>query len=141
MRRGIWYGLLLAVALAAPVERTDLGKLKPVEVIELSCNSEIISLRTDTEDVGSGDTVLQALEDMKATADGIIYLDTVQYLLIGPEGESYLPELASYLRSTVRIYRTEELLDLQKVAAFLRVHGSEGSETLAQEGGKICFVK
>ena len=141
MRRGIWYGLLLALALATPVERTDLGKMKPVEVIELGYSGGVVSLRTDAEDVGTGETVQQALEDLKATADGIIYLDTAQYLLITPAGEEHLPELASQLRPSVRIYSVREQLDLHKAAAFLRVHETERGETLAQEEGRICFSK
>ena len=78
MKRIVLYILLMTAALLAPVERADVGKLRPIETVSVYRENDWVVLRTDTDDVGIGTTAIQALKNMKDSASGIIYLDTAE---------------------------------------------------------------
>ena len=101
---------------------TDIGQLRPVEMVQLYEKNGLLFLETDTGDVGWGLTVDEAVKKLKETTPGQIYLDTADYLLIEEGIEKSLPALQSYLKkSTVIAYGAEEI-DLQKAVAYLQVH-------------------
>ena len=122
MRRLLIYVLVLAAAAAAPVRRTDLGKLKPVETVYLGTEGNRVVIRTDTEDIGSGSTLESAVRELKDTASGIVYLETADYLLVGPGGERWVTEIGSYLKERVYICRSAQNVDVMKAASYLSVH-------------------
>ena len=122
MRRILLYIALLAAALVIPVERTDLGKLKPVETVYLYTDEGILTLLTDTGDKGTGKTVGQALENLKQTTAGTVYLDTAEYLLITEESKFEAQELKKLLKGSVRICEAEGEIPLEEVGAYLSVH-------------------
>lgn len=123
MKRIIVYGLLLVGVLLAPVEKLDVAKLRPIEVIYIAQEKETVILQTDTDDVGMGNDALSALENMKKTSPAVIYLDTAQYLLIGPDGEEAAQQLQQVLKDNIRLCKTQEQVDLKSVAKYLPVHG------------------
>ena len=122
MRRILLYIALLAAALVIPVERTDLGKLKPVETVYLYTDEGILTLLTDIGDKGTGKTVGQALENLKQTTAGTVYLDTAEYLLITEESKYEAQELKKLLKGSVRICEAEGEIPLEEVGAYLSVH-------------------
>lgn len=102
MKRVFLYILILASLLFVPLERVEIGKLKPVQgVCIYEENGEII-LETDTNDRGIGGSVEEALRDMKQKSEGIIYLDTAQYLLVTGE-ENQIDALKQHLKGSVRV--------------------------------------
>lgn len=123
MRRILCYAAILALVLALPVEKSDVGKLRPVEVVSIYKEGKLYVMQTDTADQGVGTTAQQALESLKATSSGIIYLDTAEFLLLSEGAEDAAEELRQQLKSSVRLCRTEEPVDLPKAAKFLSVHG------------------
>lgn len=122
MKRMIFYLALLVAALAIPKDRTDLGKLKPVETVSLYIEKGEVVLATDTEDLGKGKSVDQALENMKETAAGIIYLDTADYLLVRKGAELWIPDMKRQLKGNVRICYAQPAVDITRAASFLTVH-------------------
>lgn len=122
MRNTALYIVLLAAALLVPAERTDLGKLKPVETVLLYESDGFITVRTDTEDEGSGDTLEKAIQNMKQTASGVIYLDTADYLLVMEGAQVWIPELRGILKENVRICKAEGQVDVLLAASYLSVH-------------------
>ena len=76
MKKIIVYLLLLAAVLLLPVQGTDVGKLLPVEVLQIYKEEDSVVLTTDVGASGVGATVDAAIENLKATAAGIIFLDT-----------------------------------------------------------------
>lgn len=122
MKRGIIYIVLLALVFAAPVKRADVGKLQPVEVVGLSIKDEAVCLQTDTGDSGKGATALEALNDMKETADGIVYLDTAQFLLMEEEAAQYADALRDHLKPSVKVCFISGKTDLKAAAKYLSVH-------------------
>ena len=82
MKRIPIYIILIALVFIAPVRRVDVGTLEPVEIIAVSKERGMTVVRTDTDDVGIGKSIEQALEDLKQTATGVVYLDTAEFLLL-----------------------------------------------------------
>ena len=98
----IVYLLILALMLAAPVDRLDIAKLEPVESVAVYTHRGQCCLKTDTGAQGSGATATQALADMKEKTAAVIYLDTAQYLLIGKGAEEEARELLPALKPGIK---------------------------------------
>ena len=103
MKRMILYGLILAAALLVPVKRLDVAVLEPVQTVWLSKVPGGYRLETDTEDVGIGKTVPQALQDLEENCTGVIYLDTAQNLLVAEDAQDAIAVLGQYLKRSVRV--------------------------------------
>ena len=126
---------------------TDIGSLRPVELVQLTQQRGMLILKTDTGDVGWGLTVEQAVEKLIETTPGQIYLDTADYLLLEKGTEEYLPQLQNYLKKRTRMVYAEKNVDLEDTAAYLRIHmpsktikeGVKPEEMLVNKGGKLIL--
>ena len=123
MKRWIFYILLFAAAVLIPVNGTDVGKLHPVQAVSLGYHNEQVILKTDTGEIGRGDTPALALDNLKQTAPAIIYLDTAEFLLVEENALSYVNEMRRFLTSDVVICQIEPEIEVDKAAEYLRVHG------------------
>ena len=85
MKRVIIYSCILILLLFSPVAKLDVADLEPVEVVYLYKESGNTVLQTDTDAKGKGEDVLAALDDLRQTTSGVVYLDTARYLLIAPD--------------------------------------------------------
>ena len=151
MKRILLYIGILAALIAAPVEASDVGKLRPVEVVSVYKEMNWIVMETDTEDKGYGGTVQQALQNLKDTSNGIIYLDTAEYLLLTKDTEGEAEELRQALKDNVRLCLAASSVDLAEASQYLSVHGnlpklrnwSEGMElpVLSSFGDSLIFLK
>ena len=122
-----WIGLLLGFAAAmliAPSEDLDIASLQPVELLYIYMENGIVTVETDTGDFGTGKDLQDAMEDMKATTPGEIFLETAQYLLVGENGEDFLPELKQILRPAAQVIQMRGAPDVQAAVKFLSVHKS-----------------
>lgn len=137
MKRAVIYAILLAGVFFAPVEKVDVAKLRPIEIIYVSREDQTVLLQTDTDDLGMGDDALSALENMKQTSPAVIYLDTAQYLLIGPGGEEAALQLKGVLKDNVQLCKTEEQVNLQQAARYLPVHGKLPKFSQWEEGQSL----
>ena len=137
MKRIIAYILLLLGVAVVPVEKQDVAKLRPIEVIYICNRNGAILLQTDTDDLGVGMDTQSALENMKQTSPAVIYLDTARYLLIGPGGEEPAQQLQGILKDNVRICKTEESIPLTDVATYLPVHENLPRFSCWLEGEKL----
>ena len=123
MKRIPIYIILIALVFIAPVRRVDVGTLEPVEIIAVSKESGLTLVRTDTDDVGIGKSIEQALEDLKQTATGVVYLDTAEFLLLAKGCEAEGQQLKKWLADSVRVCATQGELDLKAAVKYLRAHG------------------
>lgn len=123
MKRIAMYIVILALLTLAPVEGAELGKLRPVEVVLVYQQEEETVIATDTEDVGKGKDGLSALENLKATTAGAIYLDTAEFLLIGEGGEQVAEQLRAHLKKNVKVCKADRSVKPEDTAAFLSAHG------------------
>lgn len=121
MRKSLYYIGVLALTFLFPVTRLDIAKLEPVEAVAITVEDQSVVLSTDTESVGKGATAEEALADLKRNAQGIIYLDTARFLLIGDHAEDPALQLRRYLKSSVRI-GSYMGTDVKEEAAYLDAH-------------------
>ena len=147
-KKWVCYVAVLTLLLLAG-ERTDIGRLRPVEVVSLCENDGVLLLETDSGEKGWGLTVEQAVEKMKETTAGVVYLDTADYLLIEKGLEYCLPSLRNYLKKkTAMVYGAKDI-QLSKAAEFLGNHRpsrtigrwDRPAEKLMYENGKIIYTR
>lgn len=122
-----WIGLLAGFAAAmliAPSQDGDIASLQPVELLYIYMEEDRVIMETDTGDLGAGEDLQGAMEDLKATTPGEIFLETAQYLLIAEPAEGYLPELKQILRPAVQILRAEAEPNPETAVKYLSVHKS-----------------
>ena len=141
---------MVALALLLMAGRgMDIGRLRPVEVVQLYEKAGLLFLKTDTGDVGWGLTIEQAVGKLKETTPAEIYLDTADYLLLEEGTEAYIPVLKAYLKGRTRVAYALENIDLEEAAAYLRIHRPSESlkralkpqEKLEKRAGKIILKK
>lgn len=129
MRRWlIWCAAIGAAVLLMKAESpagTDVGKLDPAQVLRVNETAGYVTIGTDMGQLGQGRELAEAVEDMKRTAAGQVFLDTAEYLLLTPSAEKRLPELARLLRPSCRICLIYGAMDLQAVADYLSAHEPE----------------
>lgn len=114
--------VILLLSLLVPVKRLDASKLQPVEAVAVYVEDGRVVLETDTEDKGSGNTALEALENMKANALSVIYLDTAEYLLVEEGAGDFAEALRPLLSGSVKVgkYLGGSVKDQ---VAYYEVHG------------------
>ena len=122
MRRMIVYLGILAAVFWAGDSGTDIGMLIPVETVCIQKQGDEIVIQTDRGDKGTGATMKQAAEDLKEKADGVIYLDTADYLILNREAEVLLYQLQRNRKQEVALCETEGRIDVEEITPFLRAH-------------------
>ena len=149
MKRLLIYIAVLAAALMVPLRRTDVGKLQPVELVKLYKEEATLIIETDTGDLGRGDTVDVAFENLEETTSGIVFLDTADFLLVSKEAISEVGALKGHLKKSVRLCFAEANIDPVEAAAFLSVHRPQvrlrdgesilKAQTLLKENGRLIL--
>ncbi len=129
------YLLVLGAVFLVPTERSDVGKLQPIEVVCVSAEGDSVIIETDTGDLGKGQSVDEALADLKRTTAGIVYLDTAEYLLVRDGAQDLIADLGKYLHKKVRLCMVEGDGELADAAAFLDVHNPE--QTMRDYSGEL----
>lgn len=125
MRKVLIYGALLAAALVIPTNDVELGKMKPVETVSIRMQEGKVFVETDTEDSGVGSTLEEALQDLKETTAGVIYLDTADYLIVDQKCQEQMAVLLNTLKPNMRICLRSGDVDMKTVSEFLREHTPE----------------
>ena len=123
MKRILLYAGILLALLVVPVERLDVAKLRPVQVVSVYKEDQRIVIETDTGDYGIGMTAEQALENMEDTTPGVIYLDTARFLLLRKGAEDAVEELRNTLKPNTHLCYAEEGIDITETGKFLSAHG------------------
>ena len=120
--------LYLAAALTAvgilsrlPHPAKDIAKLKPVRAVYLYMESEKLHIETDTGDSGSGKTLAEAYSNMRSGADGEIFLDTAEFLILDP-AICVTEDFFRLLRPACKVVYSERRPDLKAVSDYLTIH-------------------
>lgn len=122
MKRILIYIALLAGAVALRPESADIGKLRPVQLVSVYREDEWVILETDTEDLGRGLSIHDAIKNLKETTPGVIYLDTADFLLVHRDTQNMIPELTAYLKGKVRVCIAEGDIPLTDASDYLAAH-------------------
>lgn len=122
MKKILIYMSLLGAVLLLPMQGTDVGKLQPVELVYIYREAETVKVETDLGEMGTGTTVGEAIENLKATTSGIVFLDTADYALIDETAKEEIEDLKVYLKPSTRVCMLQKEADLKKAAEYLQVH-------------------
>lgn len=122
MKRIIWYLLILTVILLLPVKPSEVGSLEPIQVVWLSVENENVVMKTDTDDQGKGQNISEALKDMKLHSEGLVYLDTAQFLLVSENAVSRISEIKPLLKGSVRVCLWGGEGELSDAARYMQAH-------------------
>ena len=140
MKRVILYVLTLITVLLVPVERVDVGKLRPVQSVAVSGGDGTVVIETDTGDRGVGKDAQAALEDLKRTTPAVIYLDTAEYLLVAKGMEEAVEHLRINLKETVALYHYLGTPRLADVTEYLEIHGGAPELKQWREGLQLPIL-
>lgn len=125
MRKWALYLIILIAVAAMDLSvfyGTDVGKLLPVEVVRLSKENGQVVLETDTDNLGVGTDLDAAIENLKATTSGNVFLETADYLIVAPGCTDLLADLKAHLRPSCGICMETGTADLEDAAKFLDAH-------------------
>ena len=125
---------IIGIAGFLPFSGTDVAKLHPVEVLIVDSTNEGIMIRTDTGLYGVGENVDSAIEDLKRSASGEIFMETANYILLRKESEHFLSEFYMHLRPACQVYILEGEGELKNVAKYLEVHPSKATVLSYRQG-------
>ena len=123
----------VAILSRRPHPARDVARLEPVQAVYIYQKNGTLCIETDTGAAGSGNTLTEAAEDLKASASGEIFLDTAEFLLIDPE-VTITADFHTLLRPTCGVTFTHATPDLQAAADYLTIH--QPSVTLLELRGK-----
>ena len=114
---------LAAVAIFSrlPHPARDIADLKPVRAVYIHMEGRTLHIETDTGDSGAGGDLTEACADLRSKADGEIFLDTAEFLILDPE-VPITGEIFDLLRPDCRVIFTDASPDLEKAAAYLSQH-------------------
>lgn len=114
---------LAAVAIFSrlPHPARDIADLKPVRAVYIHMEGRTLHIETDTGDSGAGGDLSEAHEALRAEADGEIFLDTAEFLILDPK-VPVTEVFYSLLRPDCRVTFTDMPPDLEKAAAYLSQH-------------------
>lgn len=122
MKKIIFYVLILLIALWIPVRKMDISNLEPIQAVGIKKTGEQYVITTDTQAMGVGKTIKQAVESMKRECEKIVYLDTAKYLLVSDECTAAVSELSESLKNNVKVAIWDGLEELKKAAQYMQSH-------------------
>lgn len=124
----IYAWLLIAAVLllfgVLPVRGTDVAELLPARLLTVSRDNTEYVVRSDNGSEGRGGSIELALSDLRRTAEGTLYLGTVEQVIVSASAWSQLPRLVSgtQLRPAAKLYFASEVPDTEQAQAFLEGH-------------------
>ena len=107
-----------------PVRGTDAAELLPARVLTVSKENAEYILKSDNGSEGRGGSIELAMADLRQTAEGALYLGTVEHIVVSASAWDQLPRLVSgtQLRPAARLYLAGQTPDAAQAQAFLQAH-------------------
>lgn len=134
MKRAYLWALLaagLVLTGVLPLEAHDPSELLPARVLTVRREDGWVHTACDSGAEGVGKTLDAALADMARSAEGVLFLDTAEHILLHGGARELTAQVAasSRLRPAARLYLTgERMPDAKRCAAFCR-HIRAGSRS------------
>lgn len=151
LKKILLYIVVIAAVALAPNTKTDIGKLHPVELVYLYEENGDYCIQTDTGVLGVGKSIVDAINDLKETATGIIYLDTARYLLVTDDTEDEIAQMRGYMKGNEYICKAEGKIDVEQAAVYLDVHlpamklklwnETLSLDTLVEDEGRMHLIR
>lgn len=122
MKRIIFCCILLAAAVMVPIKKIDISDLEPIQIVRMDRQEGSIILETDTGDVGKGENVQAALNQLKKVSSGIVYLDTAEYLVVTDYAKAYIGHIKPFLKNGVRVCLWNGTEKIKDAAKYMKAH-------------------
>ena len=126
MKKWLYAAALLALGLLTrlPHPARDIAKLEPVQLVYIYKEMDHLCIETDTDHRGAGRDILEAAADLRSKADGEIFLETAEFLLL-EEDVTVTADFFTLLRPGAGVVYTRERPDLTAAAEYLSIHSPE----------------
>lgn len=126
MKKWLYAAALLALGLLTrlPHPARDIAKLEPVQLVYIYKEMDHLCIETDTDHRGAGRDILEAAADLRSKADGEIFLETAEFLLL-EEDVIVTADFFTLLRPGAGVVYTGERPDLTAAAEYLSIHPPE----------------
>ena len=121
MKRGILWMIAL-VLFASSGMGVQLEHLKPVEVLYLYEDGGQLVLCTDTGEMGRGSDPQQAVENLKTTTPGSLFLDTADQLVLTEQTVWDMDAMWKFLRPATEVCVAADSIEPETVAPYLAAH-------------------
>lgn len=137
-------GILLLAAASAlclcrlPRTGTDAAKLLPAQVLVIGGEEGAVCIESDNGASGCGATLSQALRQMEQSAEGTLFLDTAEHIVLLQSARGLLPQVVCEpeLRPAAKLYIAQMTeLDAEQARLFLQAH--PGRQTLARAYARL----
>lgn len=119
--------LLLTFAGRLPFQIHDASELNPIQTLQIHVQNNSFTLRGENGQTGRGESFTEAVEDLKRTSNGEVFLQTAQKLILTGETKTAICALMNSreLRPAGELFASSETaLDLQQVDAYLQTRSS-----------------
>ncbi len=133
----LWIGFLAAASAVCfwmlAKTGTDAAKLLPARVLVIEERDGAVRVSSDNGAAGSGETLAAALQQMERLAEGVLFLDTAEHIVLLRPSQVLLEQAVtqSSFRPAAKLYVTRaEELDVSALVELLRAH--PGKLTLSQ---------
>lgn len=123
MRKLIYAAILLSLSVA-PLHRLDVANLLPIRAVAIYMEDKDVVLETDTGNLGRGENVTEALENLKKETPAVVYLDTAEFLLVSENTVPLVDELTQHIKPSVKVCVCEAEGRVKEAAEYLEVHGN-----------------
>lgn len=107
---------------------TELGHMKPAELILVDVENPFVIIKTDLGDEGKGSSFQEAAENMQEKSDGILFLDTAEKIVVSEKALYLLPELEDIFRPAAEVYLGSGAIKPDQAAEYLSAR--KGNVTL-----------
>ncbi len=120
----VLFGVVIALGLAMKTKHTgqDVAALQPVELLYVQQMWGEYVVTTDTGQQGRGRTAAQAIQNLKETTSGEIFLGTAEHLLLSVNSRDAVSRFARYLRPDCSVTLVLGEPEPAQAAAFLDTH-------------------
>lgn len=118
------FAVLLKITGLLPFAGSDVAQLLPVRTLLVDMEGSQIVLNGG-ETAGRGESLDEALRDMKNGAEGTVFLSAAEQVVLSPRARGLLPQLCRWeaLRPAAQILlASEELPEPEKAADYLEAH-------------------
>ncbi len=126
MKRAAIYVTIIAAALFLTQEDREIGQLVPAEVLMVVQKEDTVTLKTDTGEEGKGKNFAEAKADLETKTSGILFLDTVKYLVMTSEDDDLLEQVRQFLKSSVKLVYMDAGANPAELARYLDAHWQDG---------------
>lgn len=106
----------------------DAAKLLPTQLLIISVENGAVRVRSDNGAAGSGQTLSRALVQMQRSAEGRLFLDTAEHIVVEQSARELLPQIIAQerFRPAAKLYQTQRTVaDVTKLLSFLQAHPGE----------------